>query len=413
MRITQIWSGLLGCLLLASVPYAAFAAPSSKKASEPKTQSAAKSKAAKEVSSKTKETPAKNTKTKAAKDTAKDTKTSKSSSKSAKTAAKDSKSTKIADTKASKSSPAKAVASKPSAAAPIRVAYSRPTLAPASGARALSILENRPPSEPVSFLDAEGNLALQSQAFLVKDLNTGGILLERNANVPVPIASITKLMTAMVALDANLNLSEEMEIGEEDVDRLKNTRSRLTVGTRFVREEMMRLALMSSENRAASALSRYYPGGRPAFIAAMNKKAIALGMHDSRFFDSSGLDKRNVSSPRDLANMVAAASHYPLIRELSTSTEFTAEIDGRVQKFHNTNPLVGSTDWQIGLSKTGFINESGKCLVMQAWFQNRPVAIVLMDSSGKATRVGDAQRIRKWIETSPLRIQDKVASSAR
>ncbi|HEY1182312.1 MAG TPA: serine hydrolase [Rhodocyclaceae bacterium] len=247
-------------------------------------------------------------------------------------------------------------------------------------------------------------LGLQSSAFLVQDQTTGSVLYEKNASAVVPIASITKLMTAMVSLDAQPNLHEVMTISEDDVDTLKGTRSRLKVGTQLTREEMMRLALMSSENRAASALSRYYPGGRPAFVAAMNRKAQSLGLVDTHFEDSTGLTSANVSSARDLVKMVAAAHQYPLIREFTTTAEYDVIVDGRVQEFHNTNSLVRSANsgWDIGLSKTGFINEAGKCLVMQAWFNQKPMIIVLLDSWGKMTRIGDANRIKKAVERYAL-----------
>lgn len=242
------------------------------------------------------------------------------------------------------------------------------------------------------------SLGLHSSSVLVMDQVSGSILYEKNSQAVLPIASITKLMTAMVSLDAQPNLYEVMTISEEDVDMLKGTRSRLKVGTQLTREEMLRLALMSSENRAASALGRYYPGGRPAFIAAMNRKAQSLGLMDTRFEDSTGLTSANVSSARDLVKMVAAAHQYPLIREFSTSTGYDVMVDGRVQSFHNTNSLVSNSAWDIGLSKTGFINEAGKCLVMQAWFNQKPMIIVLLDSWGKMTRIGDANRIKKWVE---------------
>jgi len=247
--------------------------------------------------------------------------------------------------------------------------------------------------------DREGNPLLKSSAFYVQDVRSGKVLLEKNANVVVPIASITKLMTAMVVLDAHLPLGEVIEVSEDDVDRLKGTSSRLAVGTRMAREDLMRLALMSSENRAASSLSRNYPGGQKAFVDSMNAKAQLLGMSDTRFFDGSGLNHGNVSSARDLATLVSSASHYPLIREFTTTAEYTASLNGgRVHTFHNTNALVKSPEWQIEVSKTGFINESGKCLVMQAWMANKPLAIVLLDSWGRFTRLADANRIRRWLE---------------
>ncbi|MDP2825940.1 MAG: D-alanyl-D-alanine endopeptidase [Sulfuritalea sp.] len=251
-------------------------------------------------------------------------------------------------------------------------------------------------------LDDARHLALQSSAVLVLDQTTGAILFEKNPNAVLPIASITKLMTAMVVLDAKPDLTETLAIGEEDVDVLKGTRSRLKVGTHLVREEMLRLALMSSENRAAAALSRHYAGGRDAFVAAMNQKAQALGLVDTRFQDPTGLTAANVSSPRDLAKMVDAAHRYPLIREFSTTSEGEFSIAGRSQQFRNTNTLVKSPTWEIGLSKTGYINEAGKCLVMQAWLNNKPTIIVLLDSWGRMTRIGDANRIKRWVESASL-----------
>lgn len=258
--------------------------------------------------------------------------------------------------------------------------------------------------ESSSALMADGpkGLALQSSAVLVQDQRTGEILYEKNAQAILPIASITKLMMAMVALDIKPDLQEPLTIDYEDVDRLKGTHSRLGVGVSLTREEMLRLALMSSENRAASALSRHYPGGQPAFIAAMNAKARALGLTNTRFFDPTGLTPSNVSSPRDLVKMVDAAHHYPLIREFTTTAENQVFVAGRPQQFHNTNALVKNADWQIGLSKTGYISEAGRCLVMQAWINSKPTIIVLLDSIGKMTRVGDANRIKRWVETSTL-----------
>lgn len=251
------------------------------------------------------------------------------------------------------------------------------------------------------------HLVVRSSAVVVQDESTGAVLFEKNAGAVLPIASITKLMTAMVTLDGNPDLSEVLTIDNGDVDILKGTRSRLTVGTSLSREEMLRLALMSSENRAASALSHYYPGGRETFVAAMNAKARMLGLSDTHFSDPTGLNVANVSSARDLVKMVAAAHTYPLIREFTTTAEYDVALNGRTQTFRNTNPLVRtkSGDWEIGLSKTGYINEAGKCLVMQAWFNNKPTIIVLLDSWGRLTRVGDANRIRRWLESAVTRRQ--------
>ena len=221
---------------------------------------------------------------------------------------------------------------------------------------------------------------------------------EKHADAVMPIASITKLMTAMVVLDGAPDLQAGVAISEDDVDYLKGTRSRLQVGASMSRETALLLALMSSENRAAHALARHYPGGTPAFIAAMNNKARALGMRNTRFEDPTGLTSNNVSTAHDLAKMVAAAHRYPLIREFSTTPGASVEIAGRQLEFHNTNPLVKSASWDVGLSKTGYISEAGKCLVMQARVADKPVVIVLLDSAGKQTRVGDANRIKRWME---------------
>jgi D-alanyl-D-alanine endopeptidase (penicillin-binding protein 7) len=272
---------------------------------------------------------------------------------------------------------------------------------PAKGvrvARATGTLQNEtglPPS-------IAAHLGLQSSAVLVQDQTSGAVLYQKNAAAVQPIASITKLMTAMVALDQQPDLDEVLMISQEDVDLLKGTRSRLVVGTQMTRGELMRLALMSSENRAASALARYYPGGRPGFVHAMNQKAVSLGLSDTRFEDSTGLTAANVSSPRDLARMVDAAYQYPLIREFSTTPGGEFNVAGRAMQFNNTNSLVKSPQWDIGLSKTGYISEAGKCLVMQVWLNSKPTIIVLLDSMGKMTRIGDANRIKRWVESAAL-----------
>jgi D-alanyl-D-alanine endopeptidase (penicillin-binding protein 7) len=252
---------------------------------------------------------------------------------------------------------------------------------------------------------------LRSRAFLVVDQFSGRVLLERDATRVAPIASLTKLMTAMVVLDARQSLKDELTVSAQDVDTLRHSRSRLPVGSRLTREEMLRLALMASENRAASALARSYPGGTRAFVKAMNAKAQALGMTRTRFAESTGLSAGNVSTARDLARMVQAAARYPLIREFSTDEAFEVQVKGRQQAFRNTNGLVRDPDWEIGLSKTGYIKEAGRCLVMQAWLQGRPVLIVLLDSFGKYTRTADAKRLRKWLATRPWE-RAVVASSA-
>ncbi|MDD2883583.1 MAG: D-alanyl-D-alanine endopeptidase [Dechloromonas sp.] len=261
----------------------------------------------------------------------------------------------------------------------------------------------------VSFSDDASRLALYSSSALVIDQSTGKALVEKQPDAVVPIASISKLMMAMVVLDAKLDMNEVIRISEEDVDSLKGTRSRLPVGTTMTRETAMLLALMSSENRAAHALGRHYPGGMAAFVQAMNRKSQALGMFHSSFEEPTGLSSNNVSTAHDLARMVTAAARYPEIRNFSTTAEARLDLNGRIRDFGNTNALVRSDNWQIGVSKTGYIAEAGRCLVMQAWVADKPVVIVLLDSVGKMTRVGDANRIKRWMESAGLSQKSKSA----
>ncbi len=247
-----------------------------------------------------------------------------------------------------------------------------------------------------------GALDLGSSAFAIAHQDSGEILVERRGETVVPIASITKLMTAMVVLDAGQSLSEVLTITNADIDTLKGTGSRLPIGTRMTREQMLLLALMSSENRAASALARHYPGGEAAFINAMNVKARFIGLYDTRFHDSTGLNPRNVSSPRDLVRLVSAAAAYPLIREFSTADEGSVRVGGRTLQYRNSNSLVRSPEWEIGLSKTGFIREAGRCLVMQTWLNGEPVIIVLMNANDRSTRSTDAVRVKRWLESGGL-----------
>jgi len=242
-------------------------------------------------------------------------------------------------------------------------------------------------------------LAVQSGSVLVIEQGGGDPLYQKNANLVVPIASITKVMTAMVVLDSTPNLQAPITVSDEDIDYLRGSRSRLSVGSVITRETALLLALMSSENRAANALARHYPGGMEAFLAAMNRKAQSLGMQNTRFEDPTGLNSNNVSTAYDLARMVGAAHAYPLIREFSTTSDAKVEVSGRELDYRNTNQLVKSSTWEIGLSKTGYIHEAGKCLVMQARVADKPVVIVLLDSAGKLTRVGDANRIKRWMES--------------
>ncbi len=243
-----------------------------------------------------------------------------------------------------------------------------------------------------------GRLQLRSSAVLVQDQRTGEYLVEKQSAQVLPIASITKLMTAMVVLDARLNLAEVLSIEPEDVDTLRHSRSRLPVHSRLTRREALVLALMASENRAAHALGRTYPGGLTTFVAHMNIKARELGLRETRFEDPTGLSGGNVASARDLARLVDVAHRYPQIRDFSTRDTATLRSGRRSLQFINTNALVRGGRWRIGLSKTGYLDEAGKCLVMQARIAGRPLVIVLLDSWGKYTRLGDAQRIRQWME---------------
>jgi D-alanyl-D-alanine endopeptidase (penicillin-binding protein 7) len=249
----------------------------------------------------------------------------------------------------------------------------------------------------------EDPLDLRSSVAMVVDQQTGETLFSKNAQAVLPIASITKLMTALVVLDANLSLADPVEVSELDIDTEKGSRSRLRPGTRLSRGEMLQLALMSSENRAAHALGRHYPGGMPAFVAAMNAKARQLGMTDTSFVEPTGLSSSNVSNARDLARLVVAAAQYPLVRQFSTANGLTVDTGVRMLNFHNTNRLISNPTWEIGLQKTGYISEAGSCLVMHTNIDGRPVVMVLLDANGKLSRFGDAERIRQWLENESRR----------
>jgi serine-type D-Ala-D-Ala endopeptidase (penicillin-binding protein 7) len=240
-------------------------------------------------------------------------------------------------------------------------------------------------------------LELKSSVALVIDQDTNQVLVSKNPLAVLPIASITKLMTAMVVTEQGLALDEVITVTEQDVDTEKGSRSRLKVGTQLTRGEMLHLALMSSENRAAHALGRSYPGGLQAFVTAMNATAGRLGMADTRYVEPTGLSSQNRSSARDLTLLVKAAYDHPLIRELSTSPEAAFDVGSRSQQFRNTNGLVRNPTWDIGLQKTGYISEAGRCLVMQAQLAGRKLIMVLLDSAGKYSRLGDAERIRRWV----------------
>ena len=245
-------------------------------------------------------------------------------------------------------------------------------------------------------------LDLKSSVALVIDQDTHQVLFSKNPQAILPIASITKLMTALVVTEAGLPLDEVLTISQDDVDTEKGSRSRLTVGTQLTRGEMLHLALMSSENRAAHALGRHFPGGLDAFVAAMNARAQLLGMHDTRYVEPTGLSSQNRSSAMDLAKLVDAAYVHRIIRELSVSRETQVDVGNRQLQFRSTNGLVRDPDWDIGLQKTGYISEAGRCLVMQAELAGRKLIMVLLDSAGRYSRIGDAERIRKWLDHAVL-----------
>ncbi len=249
--------------------------------------------------------------------------------------------------------------------------------------------------------DAEDPLDLRSAVALVVDRSTGETLFDKNSRAVLPIASITKMMTALVVVESKQPLDETIQITAEDIDTEKNTHSRLKVGLELTRADALHLALMASENRAASALGRHYPGGLTAFVDAMNARAQLLGMTDTHYVDSNGLSPQNRSSARDLVRLMSAAIQHPLIREYSTSGSYSlSTAKGREIEFNTTNRLVLNPNWEIGLQKTGFINEAGQCLIMQAIIDARDLWIVLLDSQGKLSRIGDAGRIRNWLESA-------------
>ncbi|PIW39108.1 MAG: peptidase [Hydrogenophilales bacterium CG15_BIG_FIL_POST_REV_8_21_14_020_62_31] len=276
----------------------------------------------------------------------------------------------------------------------------------------------KPSQSVVQETPAGTNLGLRSAAALVVDQKTGEALYAKNADVQTPIASITKLMTSLVVLDKGQSLSERITVSDADVDRLKSTHSRLPVGATLTRGELMNLALIASENRAAAALARSYPGGAEACIKAMNRKATELAMTSTHYVDGTGLSSGNRSTAADLAKLVNVASGNPTIRQITSTGEYGIDLPGyrtvrvrqhgktrRVSReverrvaFHNTNVLTRDPDWEIGLSKTGFINEAGHCLVMQTRIADRKVIMVLLDSEGKMTRIGDANRVRRWLQ---------------
>ncbi len=243
-------------------------------------------------------------------------------------------------------------------------------------------------------------LALKSSVAFVMDQDTKEVLISKNELAVLPIASITKLMTALLVSEARLPMYQMISITQDDVDTEKGSSSRLRVGTELSRGELLHLALMSSENRAAHALGRTYPGGLTHFVNLMNQKARIMGMTDTRFVEPTGLSSKNQSSARDLATLVNVAHADPLLRELSTSKEHEVDVGNRTLQYKNTNRLVKSPDWDIGLQKTGYISEAGQCLVMQAKVSGRKLIMVFLDSAGKLSRIADAERVKRWVENS-------------
>jgi D-alanyl-D-alanine endopeptidase (penicillin-binding protein 7) len=243
-------------------------------------------------------------------------------------------------------------------------------------------------------------LDLKSSVALVIDQDTSEVLFSKNSQAVLPIASLTKLMTALVVVESKVAMDEVLRVSEEDIDTEKGSRSRLVVGSELSRGELLHLALMSSENRAANALGRHHPGGLTAFVTAMNRKAVFLGMSGTRYVEPTGLSSDNQSNAADLARLVKAAYQYPLLRQLSTSPELEVALGHRTLQFHNTNKLVTNPTWEIGLQKTGYIVEAGRCLVMQARLSGRQLIMVFLDSTGKYSRLGDAERVRRWLESS-------------
>jgi D-alanyl-D-alanine endopeptidase (penicillin-binding protein 7) len=315
---------------------------------------------------------------------------------------------------AGKPAASKAASAKASAKAKPKASTKAPTRsakAPARKGKAVSTARKRVVrAEPVSasfghqfgLQKAEDALDLRSSVALVVDQDTNEVLFSKNPEAVLPIASITKLMTALVVTEAALPLDEMLVVTQDDVDATAGSTSRLRVATQLNRGEMLHLALMASENRAAHVLGRTYPGGIRSFVAAMNAKAQLLGMSGTRFVEPTGLSSDNQSSAADLTRLVRAASAHPVIADLSTSLEASVPVGSRQVQFRNTNGLVRNPEWEIGLQKTGYIAAAGRCLVMQTQLAGRKLIMVLLDSAGKYSRMGDAERIRKWLASAPF-----------
>ena len=277
--------------------------------------------------------------------------------------------------------------------------------------KSVAVIPEKPSSGDLAGLQyTHDPLDLKSNVALVVDQENSKVLFEKNADVALPIASITKLMTSLVVIEANQDMDEMIEVTSQDIDTEKGSSSRLRVGSKLKRSDMLHIALMSSENRAASSLCRNYPGGRPACIAAMNEKAKSLGMTATHYEDPTGLNSHNVASAGDLAKLVNVAYAQPLIRQYSTDTKYAVHPGGRMTlEYVSSDRLTSNADWDIGLQKTGYITEAGHCLVMQAMIEGRAVVMVFLDSKGKYTRFADAGRVRKWLETFKPQLSNMAA----
>jgi len=287
------------------------------------------------------------------------------------------------------------------------VAASKKKTVVATGQKRRTVVVAAVPAKPsfgqlAGLHGASDPLDLKSSVALVMDQDTREVLFSKNDSAVLPIASLTKLMTGLIVTEARLPMNEMIVISQEDVDTEKGSRSRLKVGAELSRGELLHLALMSSENRAAHALGRTYPGGLPTFVGLMNARAQALGMKDTQYVEPTGLSSKNQSSAKDLATLVAAAYLEPKLRELTTSPGHEVEVGNRTLQYNNTNRLVHNPSWDIGIQKTGYISEAGQCLVMQAKVAGRKLIMVFLDSNGKFSRLADAERVRRWVESRSM-----------
>lgn len=294
-----------------------------------------------------------------------------------------------------------------------KVVSSRKTARFVTGVKRKSVIRISAPARPsfgqiAGLHGAHDALELKSSVALVIDQDTREVLFSKNQTAVLPIASLTKLMTGVIISGAKLPMDEMITVTQDDVDTEKGSSSRLKVGTSLSRGDMLHLALMSSENRAAHALGRTYPGGMPVFVSLMNAKAKLLGMTDTSYVEPTGLSSRNQSSAQDLATLVNAAHADPVLRELSTSTGYQVAVGNRTLQYNNTNRLTKNPEWDIGLQKTGYITEAGQCLVMQTKIAGRKLIMVFLDSAGKLSRLGDAERVRRWVESNPVTGERKV-----